>query len=66
MTAVCYAVTVGLLSDDVLPEICPIPKVGLPTQENLSSGNEREELTHPERVKLTHLGLQNGRSGQER
>jgi hypothetical protein len=30
------------------------------------AGNEREELTHPERVKLTHLGLQNGRSGQER
>ena len=29
-------------------------------------GNEREGLTHPERVKLTHLGLQNGRSGQER
>jgi hypothetical protein len=29
-------------------------------------GNERERLTHPERVKLTHLGLQNGRSGQER
>jgi hypothetical protein len=28
-------------------------------------GNERR-LTHPERVKLTHLGLQNGRSGQER
>src|SRR5271154_3495951 len=29
-------------------------------------GNEREKLTHPERVKLTHLGLQNDRSGQER
>jgi hypothetical protein len=31
-----------------------------------TSGNERVKLTHPERVKLTHLGLQNGRSGQER
>ena len=29
-------------------------------------GNERVRLTHPGRVRLTHLGLQNGRSGQER
>jgi hypothetical protein len=29
-------------------------------------GNGRVKLTHPERVKLTHLGLQNSRSGQER
>jgi hypothetical protein len=32
----------------------------------LQVGNERVKLTHAERVKLTHLGLQNGRSGQER
>jgi hypothetical protein len=29
-------------------------------------GTEREALTQPERVILTHLGLEDGRSGQER
>ena len=35
-------------------------------QDVRDGGNERVRLTPPERVKLTHLGLQNGRSGQER
>jgi hypothetical protein len=30
------------------------------------SGNGRVKVTHPGRLILTHLGLQNGRSGQER
>ncbi len=29
-------------------------------------GNERVALTHPERLILTHPGLEDGRSGQER
>ncbi len=30
------------------------------------SGTEREKWTHPERLKRTHLGVQDGRFGQER
>jgi hypothetical protein len=32
----------------------------------LRHGNERESGTHPERVSGAHLGLQDGRPGQER
>jgi hypothetical protein len=54
-----------------LPELIVIPEEGegeAKTALNTITpgGNERVKLTHPERVKLTHLGLQNGRSGQER
>jgi len=31
-----------------------------------ASGTEREKRTHPERLKRTHLGVQDGRFGQER
>jgi hypothetical protein len=32
----------------------------------MPSGNDRVKGAHPDRLKRAHLGLENGRSGQER
>jgi hypothetical protein len=51
---------------EIVASFCESPIAEVPRWQDEDGGNGRVKLTHPGRLILTHLGLQNGRSGQER
>ena len=62
---VCHLLTVQENSSVVTPSSFWLHPISTLTGLDIVCGTERVSGTHPERVSGTHLGFQNGHSGQE-
>jgi hypothetical protein len=54
------------LSAEVINEVVHRRALGESIRSIARSGSDRLKVTHPDRLKVTHLVLEDGRSGQER